>query len=103
MLGVDRNTIEKYGVVSEQVALEMVKGMLQKYNCSVAMSTTGIAGPLGATEEKPVGLIYIGISNDKIQKAYKFEANPKISRRLMKYAFSNKAFELLINFLEENY
>ena len=103
MLGVDRNTIEKYGVVSEQVALEMVKGMLQKYNCSVAMSTTGIAGPLGATEEKPVGLIYIGIANDKIQKAYKFEANHKISRRLMKYAFSNKAFELLINFLEENY
>ena len=103
MLGVDRNTIEKYGVVSEQVALEMVKGMLQKYNCSVAMSTTGIAGPLGATEEKPVGLIYIGIANDKIQKAYKFEANPKISRRLMKYAFSIKAFELLINFLEENY
>ena len=103
MLGVNRETIEKYGVVSEQVALEMVKGMLDKYNCGVAMSTTGIAGPLGATEEKPVGLIYIGIGNDKIQKAYRFEANPKISRRLMKYAFSNKALDLLIEFLEENY
>ncbi len=103
MLGVNRETIEKYGVVSEQVALEMVKGMIDKYNCSIAMSTTGIAGPLGATEDKPVGLIYIGIGNDKIQKTYRFEANPKISRRLMKYAFSNKALDLLIEFLEENY
>ena len=103
MLGVNRETIEKYGVVSEQVALEMVRGMLAKYNCDVAMATTGIAGPLGATEDKPVGLIYIGIGNDKIQKAYKFEANPKISRRLIKYAFSNKALDLLIEFLKENY
>ena len=103
MLGVNRETIEKYGVVSEQVALEMVRGMLAKYNCDVAMATTGIAGPLGATEDKPVGLIYIGIGNDKVQKSYRFEANSNISRRLMKYAFSNKALDLLIEFLKENY
>lgn len=103
MLGVNRETIEKYGVVSEQVALEMVKGMISKYNCNVAVATTGIAGPLGATGDKPVGLIYIGIANEKVQKAYRFEAKPKISRRLMKYAFSNKALDLLIEFLEENY
>lgn len=103
LLGVKRETIEKYGVVSEQVALEMAKGTLERYNCSVSIATTGIAGPLGATEEKPVGLIYIGIANEKVQKAYKFEANSKLSRRIMKYAFSNKALELLIEFLKENY
>ncbi len=103
MLGVDRATIEKYGVVSEQVALEMVGGMLNKFNCDVTLATTGIAGPLGATEEKPVGLIYIAVANEKVKKAYKFNANPKISRRLMKYAFTNKALDLLIEFLEENY
>ncbi len=103
MLGVDRATIEKYGVVSEQVALEMASGMLNKFNCDVTLATTGIAGPLGATDEKPVGLIYIAVGNEQVKKAYRFEANSKISRRLMKYAFSNKALDFLIDFLEENY
>lgn len=103
LLGVKRETIEKYGVVSDKVALEMANGLLNNYDCTIAVSTTGIAGPLGATEDKPIGLVYIGIANDKVQKTYKFEANPLLSRRIMKYAFSNKALDLLIDFLEENY
>lgn len=103
ILGVNPNTIEKYGVVSDEVALEMATGLLNKYNCSLAIATTGIAGPLGATDDKPVGLIYIGIANDKVKKAYRFEANPLLYRRIMKYAFSNKAFDLLLEFLKENY
>lgn len=103
LLGVNPETIQKNGVVSSEVALEMVKGLLKKENCTIAISTTGIAGPLGASETKPVGLIYIGIGNEKIQKAYKFEANPLLYRRIMKYAFSNKALDLLIEFLNQNY
>lgn len=103
LLGVNPNTIEKYGVVSPEVALEMAEGLLKKYNCTIALATTGIAGPLGATDTKPVGLIYIGIANEKVKKAYKFEANPLLYRRIMKYAFSSKALELLLEFLKENY
>lgn len=103
ILGVNMETIKNNGVVSSQVALEMAKGLLEKYKPDIAIATTGIAGPLGATSNKPVGLIYIGIANEKVQKTYKFEANSKISRRLMKYAFSNKALDCLIKFLEENY
>lgn len=103
ILGVNPDTIEKHGVVSSEVATEMVTGLLEKYNCSLALSTTGIAGPLGATDEKPVGLVYIGIANDKVKKAYRFEANPLLYRRIMKYAFANKAFDLLLEFLKENY
>lgn len=103
ILGVNPDTIEKHGVVSSEVATEMVAGLLEKYNCSLALSTTGIAGPLGATDEKPVGLVYIGIANDKVKKAYRFEANPLLYRRIMKYAFANKAFDLLLEFLKENY
>lgn len=103
LLGVSEKTIEKYGVVSEPVALEMAKGLLEKYNCSLALSTTGIAGPLGATDTKPVGLIYIAVANNRISKAYKFEANPLLYRRIMKYEFSNKALDLLLDFLTENY
>ncbi len=103
ILGVNPETIEKNGVVSEEVAIEMVQGLINKYNCTIALSTTGIAGPLGATENKPVGLVYIGIADRNKQKAYRFEANPLLYRRLMKYAFSNKAFDLLLDFLKENY
>ena len=103
LLDVNVDTIEKYGVVSDEVALEMATGLLKKYNCTIAIATTGIAGPLGATDEKPVGLIHIAIVNEKIKKAYKFEANPLLYRRIMKYAFSNKAFDLLLEFLKENY
>ncbi len=101
LLGVNPDTISKYGVVSNEVALEMVKGLLNKYDCSVAVSITGIAGPLGATNEKPAGLVYIGIGSKENQETYCFKANPLLYRRIMKYAFSNKALDLLINYLKK--
>ncbi len=103
LLNVNSKTIDKYGVVSEEVALEMAEGLLKKYNCNIAVSTTGIAGPLGATRTKPVGLICIAISNSKVKKTYKYYANPLLYRRIMKYAFSNVALDKLLCFLIENY
>lgn len=62
-LGVKKETLDKYGAVSEEVAKEMVMGL----TTDVALSTTGIAGPDGGSEEKPVGLVYMGIRiKDKI-------------------------------------
>lgn len=62
-LGVKKETLEKYGAVSEETAREMVLGL----DSDIAVATTGIAGPEGGTEEKPVGLVYIGIRvKDKI-------------------------------------
>lgn len=62
-LNVKKETLDKYGAVSEEVAKEMVQGLKSE----VAISTTGIAGPSGGTDEKPVGLVYIGIRiKDKI-------------------------------------
>ena len=56
-LGVRKEILDKYGAVSEEVAKEMVRGL----TTDVALSTTGIAGPDGGSEEKPVGLVYMGI------------------------------------------
>ena len=56
-LGVRKEILDKYGAVSEEVAKEMVMGL----TTDVALSTTGIAGPDGGSEEKPVGLVYMGI------------------------------------------
>jgi len=60
-LGVSKDTLDKYGAVSKETALEMAKGLLNKTNVDVALSVTGIAGPSGGSKTKPVGLVYIGI------------------------------------------
>lgn len=65
-LGVKGETLEKYGAVSEETALEMAEGLKKVSGSDICISVTGIAGPDGGTEEKPVGLIYIGfIYGDK--------------------------------------
>jgi nicotinamide-nucleotide amidase len=63
-LGVNRETIESFGAVSEQVARAMAVGMRQRANTDIGVSTTGIAGPTGGTEEKPVGLVYTGLAHE---------------------------------------
>lgn len=66
LLGVKRETLEKYGAVSSQTALEMCKGAKERGGADIGIGITGIAGPGGGTEEKPVGLVYIGICTDEL-------------------------------------
>ena len=61
-LGVSAGTLEKFGAVSDETALEMVEGLKRVSGSDVCISVTGIAGPGGGSEEKPVGLVYIGFS-----------------------------------------
>ncbi len=61
-LGVKAETLEKYGAVSEQTAIEMAEGVRLRAGTDIGVSVTGIAGPDGGTDEKPVGLVYIGLS-----------------------------------------
>ncbi|MBM4158937.1 MAG: competence/damage-inducible protein A [Ignavibacteria bacterium] len=62
LLKVKKKTIEKYGAVSKETALEMAVGVRNLFKSNVGMSVTGIAGPEGGTENKPVGLVWIGCS-----------------------------------------
>ncbi|MFA7670800.1 MAG: nicotinamide-nucleotide amidohydrolase family protein [Sphaerochaetaceae bacterium] len=68
LLGVSKETINKYGAVSTECAKEMALGILDISGCDIALSVTGIAGPSGATEDKPVGTICFGFAS-KGQKA----------------------------------
>lgn len=61
-LNVSRKTLADFGAVSAEVALEMAEGALSASSADIAVSVTGVAGPDGGTPEKPVGLVYIGIS-----------------------------------------
>jgi nicotinamide-nucleotide amidase len=63
-LGVDPQIIENHGAVSEPCALAMAKGVRAKFNTQLSIATTGVAGPNGGTEEKPVGLVFIAVSTD---------------------------------------
>jgi len=63
-LGVPADLIEKYGAVSEQVAQAMAQGARKKAQTDFAIGITGIAGPAGGTEQKPVGLVYISVDSD---------------------------------------
>ncbi|AQM61067.1 competence/damage-inducible protein A [Clostridium baratii] len=63
-LNVKKDTLEKFGAVSEETAREMAEGIAKRCGSRMGVSTTGIAGPGGGTEEKPVGLVYIGVYID---------------------------------------
>ena len=64
-LGVAEETIATYGAVSEQTGREMAEGVRRLLNADIGLSDTGIAGPTGATPDKPVGLFYIALSTAK--------------------------------------
>ena len=99
LLGVKRETLENYGAVSEETAREMVMGLYEQYHTKAALSITGIAGPTGGTEEKPVGLVYIGcrvLERVKI-KEYRFSG----SREKIRQNTVTAALVLLRNCLLE--
>jgi nicotinamide-nucleotide amidase len=60
-LGVSAEDIQRYGAVSEEVALQMASGVKARLEADVGVSVTGIAGPGGGTPEKPVGLVWIAV------------------------------------------
>jgi len=92
-LGVPAEVIESQGAVSEECALAMAEGCRKRFNTDYALSVTGIAGPNGGTEDKPVGTTYIGLSSahTTIAQLYRFGKDRAVNRTRAVYA----ALELL--------
>lgn len=71
-LGVDPKTLETYGAVSRETALEMARGIRKRTGASLGLSVTGIAGPSGGSREKPVGTVWISIARERGNRARLF-------------------------------
>ena len=99
VLEIPKNTIRKYGAVSEQACLAMAKNVSKISKTNMSVSITGITGPGGGTKKKPVGLVYIGI-----KKANKIDINKYLfknrGRSYIQKAAVNKSLELILSVLK---
>ena len=99
ILGVPKKTIMKYGAVSYETCLSMVKNLSKISKTNISISITGIAGPKGGTKEKPVGLVYIGIKKgNKTQITKHLFKNKK--RSSVQKASVNKALDLVLRIIK---
>ena len=98
-IGVDRDLIEKYGAVSEEVAESLAKNIAQKNNTDIGIGITGIAGPDGGTEKKPVGLVFVGIfyKNNLYIKKYNLTPDRITNRELTVTLCLNEIRKILRN------
>ena len=97
LLDISEELLIEYGAVSIQVAQAMAEGVRIKSNVDIGISTTGIAGPTGGTNEKPVGLVYISISTSDETMVQKFQF---LGDRLQnKERTCNAALQMLLNIL----
>ena len=93
LLGVSRASLDRFGAVSKQAALEMAKGVKFLAGADIGIGITGIAGPKGAARSKPVGLVYIALVTDKhrIVKEFRFRG----SRQEIKFQASQVALDMI--------
>ncbi|PYK60199.1 MAG: competence/damage-inducible protein A [Verrucomicrobia bacterium] len=93
-LGVSRESIEKFGAVSEHVATEMAEGLRIRTGATHGIATTGIAGPSGGSEEKPVGTVFVGLSSENQPTRWEKFFFPS-DRETFKQLVAQRAFDLL--------
>ena len=98
-LGVRQSTLKKFGAVSKQTATEMAKGVRDLFESDMAIAVTGIAGPGGATEGKPVGLVYITlVHRDRVwAKEFKFFTDRTLNKQLSSQVALNMVRIHLLN------
>ncbi|PMP98132.1 MAG: hypothetical protein C0169_00470 [Thermodesulfobacterium geofontis] len=97
ILGVKKETIENFDVVSYEVAMEMAEGVRKKTGADYALSVTGFAGPTGGTPKNPVGTVYIGFSYKNKTKAFRFSFLG--NRRQIQILASYTALDILRRYL----
>ena len=96
VLSVGKKTLEQYGAVSVQTALEMAEGVKKLTESDIAVSVTGIAGPTGGTTEKPVGTVCFAITNKNGTKTYRKQFGENKTREEIRALSADFALELVL-------
>ena len=99
ILKVPKRIINKFGAVSEECCLSMVKNLTKISKSQINVSVTGIAGPKGGSKSKPVGLVYIGINYKGKNNIYKYLFRNKTRRSIQK-ASAKAVLNNLLNFIK---
>ena len=99
VLKIPKNIIKKYGTVSSQVCLAMVKNISKISKTNISLAVTGIAGPKGGTKKKPVGLVYISIKKGNKIKTKKYLFKNKGRSNIQKESV-NKSLRLILKTLK---
>ena len=99
ILKVPKKIVNKFGAVSEECCLSMVKNLAKISKSQIIVSITGIAGPKGGSKFKPVGLVFIGINYKGKNSVYKYLFANK-SRRSIQRASANAVVNNLLNFIK---
>lgn len=97
VLGVSQKNLDTVGAVSSEVAAEMAEGVRRVIGSDIGVSVTGLAGPGGGTAEKPVGLVFIGISGSRGTNVIK--CNFKGSRVEVKQQAAQRALQLIAEYI----
>lgn len=97
LLGVSSSTLEEFGAVSEQTAIEMARGIRKALGSDIGISTTGVAGPLGGTKQKPVGTVFVGVSTEKGDFAKHLTLSSKRERSYIRTLASSNALILALD------
>ena len=97
VLGVPQESLERFGAVSQEVAIEMARGVRLYLGADIGVSVTGIAGPGGGTPEKPVGLTWIGFSVPGGEQAWKYIWEG--DRLQVKYQSTEAVLRILVEYL----
>lgn len=99
VLGVDEKTLERYTVYSEQTASEMSRGAMKLFGADAAIAVTGLAGPDGGTDEKPVGTVYVSVRNKEreiVKDLRLYEEYENLTRRKIRLLTTLKALEMVL-------
>lgn len=95
LLGVSDDLLKQFGAVSPECAEAMARGMLEASGCDLALSVTGIAGPDGGTEEKPVGTVYVGLASRDHYSGRTLKLGARLPRAEVRWRTANEALNMV--------
>ena len=100
LLGVSKETLDRFGAVSAETAVEMARGVRERTGSDIGISATGIAGPGGGSEETPVGTVFLGISTKDGEEWRKLSLSSRRSREFIRIVSATNAYDMVLKYIE---